>query len=355
MSLLKTSKDAAKKKRGRPKKNDGDVDVDVENDSNADIFKILEKSSEESDESDSSDSEEEIILHMPISFKDVDNIDSSNTSIKDTSSTEKPDKKATKKVVSTTIKIDDMSCDDSSDDYTSYDDNTKDLVDQIKSKNETIRKQEKTIEDLKKILCEYTDPHNDPISVHRIVSDLIVLNKDGNSSTIVEKTDLACMWCRETFDTPPCYVPDKYIDDKFQVLDFVFCSESCGKSYIVDIGDHRVSERISLQVKLHNAVYVNNQISCINYAPPREAHIKVGGYLTTKQFRKNSNTNKVEYRHIMPPMTSIITYIEKTIDEDPRLKRIYGDESEDNLVLKRSKPLPNSKNTLIDTIGLRVM
>ncbi len=102
--------------------------------------------------------------------------------------------------------------------------------------------------------------------------------------------------------------------------------------------------------KLYNKIHNKNED--IPLAPDRETLKKFGGPLTIEEFRLNNNICEKEYRFIMPPMISIIPYIEESFKDNMKFRKIKSFGSDDNLVLKRSKPLPNSKNNLMDTLGI---
>jgi hypothetical protein len=358
MSKTKTNT-KTKRGRGRPKKV---IHEDDKEDLKELLFKDIEEGSgdDSNSNSESSSEEEEIILHMPISFKDVDNfnteteVEGKNTieeSLKVTTDITKSDKSQDKNIFT----IADMSCDESSSDDDEYGEDygegAREMVEQIKSKDGQIRKLEGIINELKSILTEHYGSSKDPISVFKMLTDL--LRTEDGKQVVVEKTKLVCWWDSEQFDTPPCFLPEKFIDGKFHIVGN-FCSKECAAAYNISLDDYKVGERKSLQIKCHNMVHPTNQISDIDCAPPWQFHEKYGGIYNTDEFRNKNTLNKVEHRYIMPPMVTIVPYLERSIQENTRLKRLICDDSKDDLVLKRSKPLPNSQNTLIQTIGLIV-
>jgi hypothetical protein len=171
--------------------------------------------------------------------------------------------------------------------------------------------------------------------------DLISV-KDGKS-LVVDKTDIACWWCTCNFNTPPCFIPEKVVENTYHVFG-CFCSFNCAAAYNVSIDDYKVWDRYSLIKKLYNNIYNNNNEILV--APPRESLNKFGGPLTIEQFRRNNQIVKKKYRMIMPPMVSIVPYIEESYVDNSKFKKLKIMNSEDDFVLKRSKPLPNTKNTL---------
>lgn len=161
-----------------------------------------------------------------------------------------------------------------------------------------------------------------------------------------KKTNICCWWCCHTFDNTPCGIPDKYYENKFHVFG-CFCSYECAMAYNNDINDYKVWERNSLIKLLCKKIYENKyEIKC---APPRQTLKIFGGILNIEEFRKNNiNSQKKEYRYILPPMISMVPYIETCL-LDNKKKNIDNN----TLVLKRSKPLPNAKNSLHKTMKLK--
>ena len=343
MSTIKndtTTDTSVSKKRGRPKKEDNDK-VDIKES----IFEKLNNSSTKVDADGSSEKSEEIILHLPIKFGNNSDIDV-NSSVDITSTVDRKDS-GDKNIFT----IGDLSCNESSDDSYGVS-NNKGLMDDIKKRDQTIKQLESTVSELKGLLNKYTNNSSEPVSVYRMATNLIK-KIDSETSKIVDKTDIVCWWCTEQFNNRPQFLPDKYTDDVFYVFGN-FCSEECAAAYNIDVDDYRVGDRHSLLIKLHNIMYPNDQIKNIVSAPPRLTLQKFGGIYDINEFRKTSKYNKIEHRFIMPPMVTMVPYIERCSQEDNRMMRLNNLDSKDGLVLKRSKPLPNSHNTLINTIGLIV-
>ena len=97
-------------------------------------------------------------------------------------------------------------------------------------------------------------------------------------------------------------------------------------------------------------------------APPRESLVEFGGNLTIEEFRNSTFDGNKNFRMIMPPMLSI----QPLIEEDYSKKNIMIGEisnipinhdnlaiANENLKLKRAKPLINSKYSLEKTMGIK--
>jgi hypothetical protein len=77
---------------------------------------------------------------------------------------------------------------------------------------------------------------------------------------------------------------------------------------------------------------------------------KFGGILSIDEFRTNLIINSLEYNYIKPPIISRISYVEKI-----PIKKDNDDENikNEDLVLKRNKPLKSSKYNLESIMGLK--
>jgi hypothetical protein len=175
-----------------------------------------------------------------------------------------------------------------------------------------------------------------------------VHSQDGQT-IIEEKTDIACWWCTYNFDTIPCFVPEKFYNNKYHVFG-CFCSYNCAASYCLGMTDSFTWNRYGLLKKLYNTVYGNTE--SITIAPPREAFRKFGGTLSYEDYRKNCVRGSKEYRFIMPPMTSIVPLIEEG-NTDVTKVNISLAEINKKTMLRRTKPLPSVRNNLFETLGIK--
>ena len=107
---------------------------------------------------------------------------------------------------------------------------------------------------------------------------------------------------------------------------------------------------------------INNVTTDIQIAAPRQALKKFGGILSIEEYREFNNNYYKQYKVITPPMISILPSLEKT-DSDNHIKKTYGyvpmDEerlkkAKNDLILRRSKPVNNFKNTLENCMGLTI-
>ena len=102
-----------------------------------------------------------------------------------------------------------------------------------------------------------------------------------------------------------------------------------------------------LQYKMTN---VNTQITI---APNKETLKKFGGHLTIEQFRNKEKDKLKEYSVIIPPIISIIPFIEE--DNGFYKKKTKKNKMDylSKLTVKRKTPLPNDNYNLMHSMGLK--
>ena len=213
-----------------------------------------------------------------------------------------------------------------------------------------IKKQDKLIDKLREELCEYKAllSESDLVGVNN--SDVVKMNvklvdMSSGKTVITKKTDISCWWCSHKFDNMPIFIPERMDKGIYGVFG-CYCSIQCAYAYILKNEDYNTGNRISLLKKLYNIGETH-----IIPAPPMIVLKRFGGALSIEEYRKNNHQKN--YRLVMPPMASIVPLVENSYVDSAKYNKIRLFSSSDNLVLKRSKPLPNEKNTLERTMGLR--
>lgn len=325
-----------KRGRGRPRKNQIVNETDKNKKSkNVNEPKIICKEIKKDDD--------EIILHLPISFKDI-------TSSNENNIFEKKIKEALNENNTNIFTINDINSDTGSENSDYGVDNLiiQELKQKIKEQEKIIINLENDIENYKSIMSENFNGINS-----RKVSKMNIefINIENGKSIIIEKTDIACWWCTYNFDSVPCFIPDKFYENKYYVFG-CFCSFECAAAYNLNSKDSYIWNRYSLLKRLYNILYDNNEEISISPAPPREVFKKFGGPLSYEEFRKNCKKCTKEYRFIMPPMAPIIPMIEEGYVDSTKVNISLADLNKKN-ILKRTKPLPNVKNNLFETLCIK--
>jgi len=267
-------KNTTQKKRGRPKKNEN---------MSKHITLVTPDQSEED--------EEEIILQLPLSDSESDSSDNNDFTMKD----ESPKKSGISKFIE--------SISNESNDESKF--TTDHLMIELKKKDNIIKKLRETLINVKKNSYNNSDISGNAKS-KLINMKLLNINKN-NELIIVDKTDVACWWCAHNFNCMPCFIPERYCDDKYYVFG-CFCTYSCAMAYNLNMNDYRVSVRTSLIKKLCTEIFGNANVKS---APPKELLIMFGGDMSIDDFRNQSLINKKEFKIKIPPMIPLLMSVEE--------------------------------------------
>ena len=311
-----------KKKRGRPKKTQQML-------TSIPKFKIQEGEEEDLEE-------DEIILHLPISKAELMQINSGEYSIDDI---------VEKKNMSSSIQ--------DSDETTSDKDIPKPNDNYIKQLGLIVKKLKEENDELKKYLNDITPMYFTEVKIYPINLKLFDVNQN---KLIPTKTNICCWWCTYPFDNLPTYLPEKYSDCKFHVSG-CFCSFNCAGAYNLSLNDDKIWERYSLLKLLYYMINKDNISSIndieINISGPKELLDKYGGPMKIEEYRKNSKILGREYHKLIPPFLPINFGFEeitnsKTNKNTNLSNLIYSTCKNDNIVVKRNKPLNNVVSRQID-------
>lgn len=166
-----------------------------------------------------------------------------------------------------------------------------------------------------------------------------------------EDKDLKCWWCRHNFNTPKVSLPEQYYDEKF-LTNGIFCSYNCAKSYNLSLNDFNVQKRNNLLNLFFYKTY--GEFKEILPAPSWKVLKEYGGYLDIEKFRDNFILNTTEYVYLEPPLTSHKPIIEENSRKSELFLSLQKEmENENDLILKRSKPIKSKLENLEDLMGLK--
>ena len=164
-----------------------------------------------------------------------------------------------------------------------------------------------------------------------------------------------CWWCHHNFTTPSIQLPDEYHNNIFFCIGH-FCSFNCAKSYNLNINDSLIWKRCSLLNLLYFQTY--NQYIDIIPAASWLILVDYGGNLSIEEFRNNFIFNTKEYLVLHPPLISRQMQIEESYKINKsinvpigKLNKIYS-EIDSELQLKRAKPISSNLMNLETTMGL---
>tara|TARA_Y100000591_G_scaffold318255_1_gene328944 strand:+ start:1336 stop:2259 length:924 start_codon:yes stop_codon:yes gene_type:complete len=205
-----------------------------------------------------------------------------------------------------------------------------------------------TVNKFKKLCSEY----NNVIERDKVLPVFLEFSEYNKKNEWPSQSNIDCLWCCHSFDNFPFGIPIKKIDNKYHMFGN-FCSSECAAAYNFDnLKTCEAFERYSML----NYLYSFNKK--IKPAAPRLTLKKFGGQLSINEFRKNNNVLDKNYKLLLPPMISLIPTIEEVnINEN---NTNSGDGSllnltDNELKLKRSKPLPDYCNTLENCMNLKLV
>lgn len=312
------------KKRGRKPKNkteDNEKKV-VKKRGRKPTSKILSVKSTEISNLDND--EKCIIAHIPLKSEDIENI--SSKSLNSTSNSESLSSKV----------LMNNSNNDFNDKYIKYLENQ---INELKQKIVDIQKNNNSNN------IFYKD-----YSIEKLKSKIII--SQNNNYILTDKTNILCWWCCHSFDNVPFPLPDKIIDDKYNVFG-IFCSASCAIAYNIDLNDHRQWERNSLIIKLYNELTDDNEKS-IYPSLPKQFLKSFGGSLEIDEYREKSK-KVCSNRFIIPPMIPLITLIEEcykdrnTYNWENKINISKYNNLKNNIKIKTK----NKENSLEKMMGLK--
>jgi hypothetical protein len=182
--------------------------------------------------------------------------------------------------------------------------------------------------------------------VDELNTRLAKYERNVKPSIIMCEGSSKCWWDTHFFNTPPLEMPTSYFNGIFN-CEGKFCSWECMMAFNIDINDENVAKRTSLIYMMQKKTY--NSYRIIKPASSWKILIDFGGVISIEEFRENLLTNSLDYNYIKPPMISRISYVEKI----PIKKEENDEVKNDDLILKRSKPLKSSKYNLESIMGLK--
>jgi hypothetical protein len=208
-------------------------------------------------------------------------------------------------------------------------------------------------------------------------------------------TSSYCKWCCHPFLGPPVAIPRWYTKGVFYVTGN-YCSYSCAASHLFDSQNKDKNdcwEQYSLLHLLRKKILQQSEMEKIDLAPPRDTLRIFGGHLTVEEFRdqtKETHGHYKVFKILHPPLIAMVPKIEeqrfyKSKEERPTVRDrhtmqyvaprneeylrrqrwgkarpfIPVDESrikqaEENLRIRRKKPLLNKEKTLFNYMNLKV-
>ena len=226
----------------------------------------------------------------------------------------------------------------------------------------------KEINDIKNkydnILNEYTENRNVNLSNNKIgkskIKTLLYEYEISNKNKAWPvHSNINCLWDHHKFSNTPYGLPMKKIDNTVYMFGN-FCSPQCAAAYNFNMKDD--SDEIWERYSLLNWIYsdeLEDPNDTFKLAPSPLSLKDNGGTMSIDEFRKSCRCNTKDYKVIHPPMISLVPTMEEiNIDINRKKKYVpidqeHLDKVDNEFKLKRTKPLPNYKNTLESCMSLK--
>jgi hypothetical protein len=178
---------------------------------------------------------------------------------------------------------------------------------------------------------------------------IIVYNFEFNDNT-------KCWWCKHNFSSPRLSLPEQYHNNTFYCTGN-FCSWECIKAYNIDSNDNFIWKRESLINLMYYFTY--NEYKEIKPAASWLILKDFGGNLSINEFRKTFEIVNNDFLVLHPPLISRQMQIEESYKK-PSVSGVIVNkldkllfESNNNLTLKRNKPIETTQINLEKSMGLK--
>ena len=271
--------------------------------------------------------EEQIIAHLPISLEDIVNVsnDENNSDSNDNFFIKKEDVNKYEKTLNNdeknkTSKIKQVNIDL----------NEEQMLKQINQK----------IQETEKIFMHSKNINNvNKVNVHNIKF----------------KPESKCLWCKNSFTTiPSVELPEDYFNNTFFCIGN-FCSWNCAKTYNIDLNDSSTWKRESLLNLMYYKTY--GEFKEITPAPSWLLLEEFGGNIKIEAFRNLFIFNNKDYLLLHPPLITRQLQIEesykKSNNQNMALNKLENIYDNNELVIKRNKPIESNSLNLEKTMGLK--
>ena len=232
----------------------------------------------------------------------------------------------------------------------------------MEKKDQSVEETTEQVQDEEIVETTHSPEPNDPaLPVYSNHELMMQFRETTTSKKLPTKTDIACFWCAHTFEGTPCIIPEREEDGIYCVYGN-FCCPECAVAYLLDetLDSTTRWEHMALLHRIYSPFYNHKRI----FPAPARASLKLfGGPMTIQSYRKTVRERKVRVDVQIPPMMSILGSLDtKPIDfYDSSLRTTFSPllqeslpKAEENLRLKRSKPLKDKESTLDSVMNIQI-
>jgi hypothetical protein len=219
--------------------------------------------------------------------------------------------------------------------------------------------------------------HSHPHQHLRQMRLLMEFEEKNKANEWPANTNVHCYWCCHRFHNHPYGIPLKYVNGRFSVQG-CFCSLECATAYnfgnggsldemwerysMINMLAHRFREqrhRDHVESDHNKQEYRGGNLAMVRQAPHRLTLSMFGGHLSIEEFRAYCPSHRMTVVNF-PPMMTLTQQVEEINDTDVQSTHKYVpipseriDRYQREIKLKRTKPLVNKNNTLINAMNIR--
>lgn len=227
---------------------------------------------------------------------------------------------------------------------------------EIENKEEFVSENKDVLKNYEKI-CDNYNNNSSFYEKNKVLPILVQYNETNKNKKWPESVNINCLWCCEKFDSIPVGIPIKKVENTFHMFGN-FCSPECAAAYIFD--DKRFINDCWEKYSMLNNIYSDK--TPIKIAPPKICLKKFGGRFSINEFRSICTQYNKSYKILLPPMISVLPVMEEINLNDNNndintflINKEHLNKANEEYRLKRTKPLPESKNTLETCMQLKVL
>ena len=199
----------------------------------------------------------------------------------------------------------------------------------------------------KSFITSVSETENKSTSINNNFNRINVYNIEFDQNT-------KCWWCKHRFNSPRLSLPEQYYNDTFFCTGN-YCSWECMKAYNIDTNDNFIWKRESLINLMYYLTY--GLFKEIKSAASWLILKDYGGTLSIVDFRKNFEIIGSDYLVLHPPLISRQMQIEesykKNLSSGVVVNKLDKLLFENNLILKRNKPIETTQINLEKSMGLK--
>lgn len=251
-------------------------------------------------------------------------------------------------------------------DKVNNDSKSEEEIDNYKKNSNVISNSEFKLTHKNDILDNELEILNEEVSIEiknkskSLVDNMPEFKKCNKNKIVPIETNISCWWCCHEFLNPPYVLPIKKVEDCIYSTG-CFCCPECATSW--NFNSDKKNDDIWESYSLLNLLYrkcLEDKYLKIKFAPPRESLKKFGGLLSIEEFRRSNDYYNKKIKSVQHPIITLIPQMEEIFTNISDVHNSYVPidlnkvkNANNDLKLKRSKPVNEPENTLENCMRLK--